>query len=974
MKIVMLASEAVPYVKTGGLGDVMGALPAALAREGLQVSLFLPLYRGLRERFAADPRVAPFCVRMHDGVEQAAVLRALDEPPGVRVFAIAGDRYFDRPYLYGEPTGDYADNARRFAYFCRAALAAIDALALAPDVIHCHDWQTSLVPVFLRAGIADGDPAADAARRLGSAAVVLTLHNLGYQGVFPAADFAATGLPRRLFDVEGIEFHGRVNLLKGGIRFADHVTTVSPGYAREIRAAEQGAGLEGVLLERAGELTGILNGIDYDVWNPATDPHLVASYSVDDLHGKRRCKADLIVECELEGGLEAPIVAMVSRLAAQKGFDILLPSLPRMLEGGLRVVALGSGEPRITAALRDVVTRFPGRIAFRETFDEALAHKIQAGADMLLMPSRYEPCGLNQMMALRYGTVPIVRATGGLVDTVLDMAAAPQQATGFWFEEYSSEALEDAVTRAVVTYRQSQEAWRALMLRGMRKDFSWTHSAARYAHLYRRVVQRTREEASAAPRIKFGTAGWRAELAEGFTVPALRAVSQAIAEHVLESSTRALSQQGILVAHDTRFLGAEFAAQAAGVLAANDVPVLWSREPLPMPAVSYAITRRDYAGGLDVTASNNPYTWNGVKFSPAWGGPALPEITADIEARANAWLARGRVIDALPERDARQIGLWRDEDAGELYRAGVAQQIDVAAVRASGLRVAVDLLWGTGRGYLDRLLSEWGVLGTVLHAEADPYFGGGRPEPNEGTLAALARAVASGHALGVATDCDADSFGVIDVGGAFVPPNHVIALLLDYLCETRPHLPRKVGRSVATSHLVDAVAAARGVEVIETPVGFKFLGELLARSEIMLGGEESGGLSILGHIPDKDGILACLLVVEMVARRRTSLREMLARLVREVGARVSLRRDLSLTEEAMERLAQRLADPPDSVGDLDVRRVVTLDGVKLVLDGDRWVLLRPSGTEPLVRLYAEAPSEGEALLLLDEAQAYFVGR
>jgi alpha-D-glucose phosphate-specific phosphoglucomutase len=576
------------------------------------------------------------------------------------------------------------------------------------------------------------------------------------------------------------------------------------------------------------------------------------------------------------------------------------------------------------------------------------------------------------MMALRYGTVPIVRATGGLIDTVLDMAAAPQQATGFWFEAYSSGALEDAVERAVVTYRASQEAWRALMVRGMRKDFSWTHSAARYAHLYRRVVQRTREEASTAPRIKFGTAGWRAELADGFTVPALRAVSQAIAEHVLESSTPALSQQGILVAHDTRFLGAEFAAQAAGVLAANDVPVLWSREPLPTPAVSFAITRRDYAGGLNVTASNNPYTWNGVKFSPAWGGPALPEITADIEARANAWLARGRVVDALREEDARQIGVWRDEDAGALYRQGVARQVDVATIRASGLRVAVDLLWGTGRGYLDHLLGAWGVLGTLLHAEEDPYFGRGRPEPNEEALAELARVVASGHALGVATDCDADSFGVIDAGGVFVPPNHVIALLLDYLCETRPHLPRKVGRSVATSHLVDAVAAARGVEVVETPVGFKFLGELLARGEIMLGGEESGGLSILGHIPDKDGILACLLVTEMVARRKATLREMLARLVAEVGPRVALRRDLSLTEEAMARLPWRLAEPPEVVGDLAVRRVLTLDGVKLVLDGDRWVLLRPSGTEPLVRLYAEGRSEAEALRLLDEAQAYFV--
>ena len=969
MKIALLAAEAAPYARTGGVGDVIGALPAALAREGLEVAVFLPLYRGMRERFAAAPALAPFAVRMHDGMEQASVLRAAATPPGVSVYAIRADRYFDRPYLYGEPIGDYADNARRFAFFCRAAIAAIDGLAFAPDVLHCHDWQTALVPLYLRAGIVEGDPAARAAERVGRSAIVLTLHNLGVQGSFPASDFAATGLPRQLYSADGVEHQGRVNLLKGGIRFADHVTTVSPTYAREIRTTGSGAGLESVLLGRTGAVTGILNGIDDALWNPATDPQLAAPFDAADVSGKRHCKEALLAELALEGGLEAPVAAVVSRLVAQKGFDILLPSLPRLLERGLRVVVLGDGDPRVVQALREVVAQHPGRIVFRQEPDDALAHRVFAGADLLLMPSRSEPCGLNQMTALRYGTVPVVRATGGLIDTVLDVAAAPQQATGFWFEDHTSWALEDAVERAVATHG-APEAWRALMARGMAKDFSWAHSAARWARLYRRVVERTRPR---SVPIRFGTAGWRAELADGFTIAAVRAVSQAIAEHVLESPKPALSQQGILVAHDTRFLGAEFAAQAAGVLAANDVPVLWSREPLPMPAVSYAITRRDYAGGLNVTASNNPYTWNGIKFSPAWGGPALPETTADIETRANAWLARGGTIDAMSEHDARQVGLWRDDDAGDLYREGVARQIDVDAIRAGAPRVAVDLLWGTGRGYLDRLLADWGVLGTVLHGDESPYFGRGRPEPNESALADLARAVRAGHALGVATDCDGDSFGVIDADGTFVPPNLVVALLLDYLAETRPRLPRKVGRSVATSHLVDAVAAARGVQVVETPVGFKFLGELLARGEIMLGGEESGGLSILGHIPDKDGILASLLLVEMVARRGRPLRAMLDALLAEVGPRVAVRRDLRLTEAAMERLALRLADPPDAIGGLPVQRVVTLDGVKLICDDDRWVLLRPSGTEPLVRIYAEGTTEPEARLLLDRAQEHFLG-
>jgi phosphoglucomutase len=318
--------------------------------------------------------------------------------------------------------------------------------------------------------------------------------------------------------------------------------------------------------------------------------------------------------------------------------------------------------------------------------------------------------------------------------------------------------------------------------------------------------------------------------------------------------------------------------------------------------------------------------------------------------------------------------LWRQEDLAGLYRSGLAERIDVDVIRMSGLRVAVDVLWGTARGILDRMVGEWGALGTVLHASADPYFGHKRPEPSEEELHELRVAVRSGHALGVATDCDADRFGVLDGDGSFVSPNHVIALLFDYLCETRPYLARKVGRSVATTHLIDAVAAARGVQVVETPVGFKFLGELLARNEIMLGGEESGGLSIQGHIPDKDGILASLLVIEMVARRKTSLRAMLERLFAEVGQRVPLRRDVMLSPLAMEQLPARLAQRPDSIGAFAVERLVTVDGTKHVLEGDRWVLLRSSGTEPLVRLYVEGRTRAEAEHLLDAAAEIFLPR
>ncbi len=968
----MFASEAVPFAKTGGLGDVLGALPAALARLGHEVALFLPLHRPMRERFCPVPGLESLEVRMHDGQETAQVLRADQAPAGVSVFAVAGGTYFDRPHLYGEPTGDYADNARRFTFFCRAALAAVDRLGLDPEVLHAHDWQTALIPAYLRAGIHAGDAAAAAASRLSRAAVVFTVHNLGYQGIFPPSDFAVTGLPRGLFAVEGVEFHGRLNLLKAGLLWADHITTVSPRYAREIRTAEQGHGLEGLLARRAADLTGILNGIDDAVWNPAADPHLAAAYSAEDLHGKRRCKADLILELELDGELDAPIAALVSRLAAQKGFDVLLPVLPRLLERGLRVVVLGQGDPRIETALLDLAAQWRGRIAFRRAFDEPLAHKIHAGADLLLMPSRYEPCGLGQMMSLRYGTIPVVRATGGLLDTVVDASSAPRQGTGFCFDDYTAAALLAAADRALAAYAEPQ-VWRELVRRAMGCDFSWSRSAARYAQLYARVLRRGLGGTARRPRIVFGTAGWRAELADDLTFAGVGAVAQAIAEHVLEDPERpALFHQGILVARDTRFLGRELAVRAAGVLAANDIPVLWSEEPLPTPAVSFAITRRNLAAGVNLTASHNPYTWNGVKLSPAWGGAALPATTTDVEARANAWLARPRGPEWISPEEAAAVGLWHEEDFGAPYRAGLAELVDVEAIRASELRVAVDLLWGTARGHLDRLLAEWGVAGAVLHAENDATFGGGRPEPGEHELRDLARAVRAGHHLGVSTDCDADRFGIVDAGGSLVPANYVIALLLGYLSETRPRLVRRVGRSVATTHLVDAVAAACGIAVVETPVGFKFLGELLARGEILLGGEESGGLSIQGHVPEMDGILADLLVVEMVARRRTSLRAMLERLFAEVGPRVSLRRDLRPGPATLARLPERLAREPDDLAGHAVRRVVTIDGTKLVCEGDRWVLLRASGTEPVVRLYAEGTSEAEATALLDAAQQVFL--
>ncbi|MGH7964990.1 MAG: phosphoglucomutase/phosphomannomutase family protein, partial [Candidatus Binatia bacterium] len=392
--------------------------------------------------------------------------------------------------------------------------------------------------------------------------------------------------------------------------------------------------------------------------------------------------------------------------------------------------------------------------------------------------------------------------------------------------------------------------------------------------------------------------------------------------------------------------------------------------------VAFEILRRRLDGAINLTASHNPYRWNGLKFSPAWGGPALPETTRDIAQRANALLGNGQV-GRLSVEEARQLGLWVDEEIGAAYRQALGQLIDVDCIRhagkRSGMTVAVDLLWGTAHGFLDCLLEEWGVLGPVFHRERDPYFGGSRPEPvpeSMHEMVALLRR--GGHTLGVGCDCDADRFGICDRDGTFFVPNFILPLLVDYLVTYRG-FTGKVGRSVATSHLMDAVARHYDLELVETPVGFKYLGEMIARDDLLLGGEESGGLSIRGHVPEKDGILACLLVVEMVARTGKSLSELLADLFARVGPLYPSRQDIHLTPVQQERLKESLASPPAQVAGIAVDRLVTVDGLKLYLNGGSWLLVRASGTEPVARLYAETREEETTKTLLIEGQRALIG-
>ncbi len=462
-------------------------------------------------------------------------------------------------------------------------------------------------------------------------------------------------------------------------------------------------------------------------------------------------------------------------------------------------------------------------------------------------------------------------------------------------------------------------------------------------------------------QIKFGTSGWRGVIAEDFTFAGVRAVSRAIGEYVLVGGAGA-ARQGVVVGYDTRFLSEAFARQAAGVLTAQGIRVFLCGRDTPTPVIAYEILRRKAAGGIIVTASHNPPEYNGIKFSAAWGGPALPEATRQIEARANAILTDDRAPEAPPRslQDAEAHGLLQGIDPRPDYLERLRQLVDLATLRRMRLKVVVDPLYGSARGYLDALLQDAGCEVSVLHAWRDPYFGGRSPEPSEDHLQELAsRVVGTGAHLGLATDGDADRFGLVDGDGRFLEPNYFLGLLLHHLVKGRGWTGG-VARSVATTHLVDAVARHLNIPVHETPVGFKYIGELIAQDRVVLGGEESAGLSVKGHVPEKDGILACLLAAELVASRGGArLMDLLEELYAEVGTILTRRLNFHLDSRLLAGLSQRLEDPPGRLANREVVQVNRLDGVKLILEDGSWLLLRPSGTEPVVRLYAEASTERE---------------
>ncbi len=481
MKILLASSEVFPFSKTGGLADMVGALGRALVNAGEEAAIVTPLYRGIQNRFPALRRVDWHFDLPLGAQTVPAELWELARPGEAKIYFIDHPGYFDRAGIYQENHLSYADNGERFIFFSKCVVNLARYLPWRPEVVHLHDWQAALVPALIlqqkRAGWGNAP------------ATCLTIHNLAYQGVFPEEAFALTNLPADFYAPDGVgtEYFGMLNCLKGGIVFADSITTVSPRYAREITTEELGCGLDGVLRQNHAKLTGILNGVDYAEWNTTKNPYLFKTYSHARMAGKAVNKAELQRLVGLPVDEKIPLFGTISRLAEQKGVDIQLGALEEMLNTNIQFVQLGSGSPEYEKGYRELAARFPGKVAVQFGYNEALSHRIEAGCDFFLMPSRFEPCGLNQMYSLRYGTIPIVRATGGLDDSVIDFNENPAKANGVKFYEYTSRALAKAIRKSIAIY-EHPDLIRHFRKTAMKADFSWNQTVAEYIHVYQKIL------------------------------------------------------------------------------------------------------------------------------------------------------------------------------------------------------------------------------------------------------------------------------------------------------------------------------------------------------------------------------------------------------------------------------------------------------------------------------------------------------
>jgi len=482
LKVLFVSSEAVPFAKTGGLADVSGTLPRALKEIGVDARLVLPFYRMAREqKFNYKLLAEDLEVTLGKQTVKGDIRTLLTEENDCLFYLVEKEEFYDRSNLYGTPKGDYFDNAARFIFFSKMVFALCEKLNFFPDIIHCNDWQSGLIPCYLKT-VYRKDP------RFAKTASIFSIHNVAYQGLFSREAFDLTGLPPELFSIAGVEFWGKISFMKAGIVFADIVNTVSETYSREIQTEEFGYGLEGILRTRKKDLYGVLNGADYEEWNPATDAFIASPYSLEDLTGKLKCKQDLLKAFSLsEELLSVPLLGVISRLADQKGFDLLAQIMDKLMTMDLGFVLLGTGDEKYNELFTLIGGKYPKKTGIKIAYDNTLAHKIEAGCDMFLMPSRYEPCGLNQIYSLKYGTIPIVRATGGLDDTIQEFNPSSGKGTGFKFKQYDANKLLKTIKKALTLYNDKGK-WEKLIKNAMDADFSWKISAKKYVELYRKAL------------------------------------------------------------------------------------------------------------------------------------------------------------------------------------------------------------------------------------------------------------------------------------------------------------------------------------------------------------------------------------------------------------------------------------------------------------------------------------------------------
>ncbi len=478
LKILLASSEVAPFAKTGGLADVAGSLPSALQEMDCEVSVFLPFYRHTKTQ-DLNIKLVKRGLKAELGHWDFDFSLFHTKREGVDFYFIDKEEYYDRDFLYGTPQGDYPDNAKRFAFFANAVLTGAQAINFKPDIIHCNDWQSALIPFYIKYKFQNSD-------FLKHAKTLFTVHNLAYQGLFEKDIMPELGIGYEFFTPDTLEFWDKFSFMKAGILYSNAISTVSAGYAREILTKEFGCGLDGLLNVRKNDLYGVLNGVDYSEWNPKVDRYIKAKYDETSLEGKEICKKDLLSEMKLSPGADKPLLGVISRLAAQKGIDIIADCAEAITKLGASLVILGTGDEKYHKILTALAKKYPKTIAVKIAFDNSLAHKIEAGSDMFLMPSRYEPCGLNQMYSLKYATIPLVRATGGLDDTIIDYTKDPKNANGFKFNEAEISDFMDALKRAVSVYKNKKQ-WHSLMLKAMSEDFSWGHSAKEYIKLYKKI-------------------------------------------------------------------------------------------------------------------------------------------------------------------------------------------------------------------------------------------------------------------------------------------------------------------------------------------------------------------------------------------------------------------------------------------------------------------------------------------------------